>query len=305
MAGAGLLNGLATGVSYAREAYALPGLLWLIRLVPLLAFFMIGFPQSQMAWLAIGLGIADWIRGVILLHRPQALFCDPAASNQGSAAQVLLSYSLVLAASVIMGLNPIVDRIIAERCGVGAISILETGERLYGILAGLATMGLMTVLLAQLSKQQQVNADDPAWPAMLKFIRCWILFWLLAGLGAGYWGLDFWLDRLTPLSPVQSQAAKGVYWLYLMGLPAFVLGVAYVKRLQAGAHFNVMVFTSILAVILNIPASLALAAAMGIPGIALATTLIYILNCAVLLGFVRYYRAKDLRVQRTRPSTGA
>ena len=114
---------------------------------------------------------------------------------------------------------------------------------------------------------------------------------MLLGIAAGLWGLDLWLAGATPLTPSQSASVKAVYWCYLMGLPVFILGMIYIKRLQSRTQFQVLVFIAILAVGLNIPISLFLAGRMGVPGIALATTLIYAINSLVLIGFERRYRS--------------
>jgi peptidoglycan biosynthesis protein MviN/MurJ (putative lipid II flippase) len=82
----------------------------------------------------------------------------------------------------------------------------------------------------------------------------------------------------------QARASLWVYGYYLAGLPFFVLILVYVKRLQALQRWWVMVVTSSVTVALNIPLSLALRQWMGVPGIALATTIILGINCAILMG---------------------
>lgn len=305
MSGAGLLNGLATGVRHAQEAYLLPGLLWLVRLLPLAVFLITDAAGPRLVWLALGLGAADWIRGLILIHGP--VFTSPEKDQPASGAirAAIRSYVTVLTASVIMGLNPIVDRVIAQRIGSGAVSILETGERFYSILGSLATMGLMTVMLTRLSRQPHPDESRQKPTGMAKVLVGWSACWLLLGVAAGLWGLDLWLAGATPLSASQSASVKSVYWYYLAGLPAFILGAGYVKRLQARAHFQVLVFTSILAVGLNIPASLFLAGLMGVPGVALATTLIYAINSLVLIGVERRSRSNAFSDQGLPPATAA
>jgi peptidoglycan biosynthesis protein MviN/MurJ (putative lipid II flippase) len=303
MSGAGLLNGLATGVRHAQEAYLLPGLLWLVRLLPLAVFMVMDATSPRLVWLALGLGLADWIRGLILIHGPVFTARKINLKDSPPLRTSIRTYVTVLAASIIMGLNPIVDRIIAQHIGSGALSILETGERFYSILGGLATMGLMTVILTRLSRAPHMDKFRRKESSMTKSLIGWSSCWLLLGAGAGLWGLDLWLSGATPLSPSRSASVKAVYWYYLMGLPVFILGMTYVKRLQARTHFQVLVFTSILAVGLNIPISLFLAGRMGVPGIALATTLIYAVNSLVLIGFERRSRPKTASDRGLPPAT--
>jgi len=200
------------------------------------------------------------------------------------------SYGKVIAASVIMGLNPIIDRMIAGLSGPGAISILEAGERIYMTLASVGTIGMMTVLLTRLSREAAHAQLESNWPQTIQITAVWNGFWVLIGVGVGYFGLAWWLDAFTPLSPGDARAAQWVYWCYLIGLPAFIFGLTYAKRLQALQRWWVMVAIAVLSVVVNIPASLILRKWIGIPGIALATTLIYSINLLVLM-FVAHRNA--------------
>ena len=74
-----------------------------------------------------------------------------------------------------------------------------------------------------------------------------------------------------------------VYWFYLIGLPPFILTLTYVKHMQALQYLWVLVMTSTLAVMANILLSLTLRNLLGVPGIALATTFVYLLTCVVLM----------------------
>jgi hypothetical protein len=287
MSGAGVANGFATGSRLAQERYLLPGATWALRLIPLALFFVIGPQVDMLAWLAVGIGAADWLRFGCLTRGLTAHSSGVEPSGLAALASTYPTYAKVIAASVIMGLNPLIDRTIASLSGPGGISVLETGERLYMVLASLCTIGMMTVLLTRLSKDAFSDDLDANWPGILRLAGIWNGFWLVMGLAIGLWAVPWWLDTLTPLSGPQSAEAMRVYWYYLIGLPAFAFGLTYVKRLQALHRWWVMVGTSVLSVALNVPFSLILRQWMGIPGIALATTLIHFINCSLLMAAVR------------------
>jgi peptidoglycan biosynthesis protein MviN/MurJ (putative lipid II flippase) len=144
-------------------------------------------------------------------------------------------------------------------------------------------MGLMTVLLTRFSKEASKGRLESEWHHKLRMIALWCLAWMIAGAAAGYWGLDWWLLKGTALRPDQCTAVKQAYWYYLIGLPLFTVGVVYAKRLQALHRTTILVWTSVLAVILNLIASLILRTVLGIPGIALATSLVYTVTSIVLI----------------------
>ena len=283
MSGAGIANGFATGALYAGENYILPGLTWSLRLIPLTIFLMSGPGSEKLVWLAVGIGLMDWVRFALLGSRAISKRTDNDRASLKTLANSFAAYSKVMAASMIMGLNPIIDRMIARLNGPGGISILESGERIYMMLASVCTIGMTTVLLTRLSREAAADRLEANWARTIFLAGLWNGFWLLVGFALGWWGLALWLDAFTPLSVADSRAAQWVYWSYLIGLPAFAFGVTYVKRLQALQRWGVMVATSVLSVIINIPLSLLLNSWIGIPGIALATSIISFVNCGVLI----------------------
>lgn len=283
LAGAGIANGFCTGIHYAAERYLAPGLTWALRLIPLTIFILAAPQASKLSGLAIGIGLTDWARFALLLRRSGPHARGGVGRPLKSLATAFPTYAKVIAASVIMGLNPIIDRMIAELSGPGSVSILESGERIYLMLASLSTIGIMAVLLTHLSREVASDQLETNWPRTIRLAAAWSGFWILVGFGIGFWALTAWLNGFTPLAAEDCRTAQWVYWYYLAGLPAFAIGITYVKRLQALQRWSIMVGTSLFSVTANIPASLILRHWMGIPGIALATTLIGCVNCAVLI----------------------
>lgn len=284
MMGAGIANGVFSGILYVQERYAPTGFTWALRFIPLIALVIMHPSQEPLPWLALGIGAMDWLRCAILIC------CSRASRAKGEAIDLKLfvnryrtTYGTVLIAMLVMGFNPLVDRLIAKLSGPGGISILDASDRLYCILGVLCTMGLMTVLLTRFSKDAIKGRLESGWHHVLRMIALWCLAWMIAGAVAGYWGVDWWLTKGTVLSPDQCTAVKQAYWYYLIGLPVFTLGVVYTKRLQALHRTTILVWTAVLAVALNLIASLVLRIALGIPGIALATSLVYTVTAIVLI----------------------
>jgi peptidoglycan biosynthesis protein MviN/MurJ (putative lipid II flippase) len=284
MTGAGLANGVFSGILNVQERYAPAGFTWALRFIPLIALAMMHPLPRPLPWLALGIGVMDWLRCAVLIR------CSRSSRANGEAIDLKqfvnryrTNYGTVLAAMLVMGLNPLADRLIAGLSGVGAISILDASERVYGILGTLCTIGLMTVLLTRFSKEASKGRLESEWPHLLRMIAVWCLAWMLAGGVAGHWGLGWWLSKATVLNAHQCATVKQTYWCYLFGLPVFVLGVVYAKRLQALHRTAILFWTAVLAVTLNLASSLVLRSILGIPGIALATSLVYTVTAAVLI----------------------
>lgn len=282
LSGAGMANGLASGLLLSHERFALPGITWALRLLPVAVFFIFRPSEHSLAWLAIAIGMADWLRLFIL----SAYATSPAPKTPLSGFSSILSafpaYGIVLGAAAIMGLNPIIDRLIAQISGSGAISVLEAAERAYGILATLCTIGISSVLLTYFSKKANHGAIRLEWRKIVRFIMMLCALWICAGVVLGHWGLGMYLDRFTPLSAIQSDMVKRTYWFYLAGLPVFVFVLVHIKRLQAMQQWWAMLISACLGVGLNIPLSLLFRRWLDVPGIALATSVV---NLFVLFFF--------------------
>jgi peptidoglycan biosynthesis protein MviN/MurJ (putative lipid II flippase) len=283
MAGAGLANGVATGQWHARERYAVPGFSWSFRLIPLLAWLAAGPTAETLPLLATGIGVADCLRCALLISGIRRQPHDPGPAGTLFPKSFIVTYGTVIITALINGLNPLIDRIIANLSGPGGISILEAGERIYMMLAALSTMGIGMVLLTRLSQDAANGTLNENWPKVLRFTALWVFCWLAMGVLIGFGALHWWLGTAAGLDPGQLHASVWVYGYYLAGLPFFALALVYVKRLQALQQWWVMVVTATLTVALNIPLSLFLRKWMGIPGIALATTGIYMVNCVILI----------------------
>jgi peptidoglycan biosynthesis protein MviN/MurJ (putative lipid II flippase) len=184
---------------------------------------------------------------------------------------------------VIMGLNPLVDRFIAQLSGPGSLSILDTAERVYAVLGVLCTIGLTTVLLTRFSQKASIGRLDHGWRRTLTLIAIWSLAWIIAGAAVGHWGLPWWLSRIAALKAHQCADVTEAYWYYLVGLPVFIVGVVYTRRIQALHRTSILVWAAGLAVVLNLIASLALRSALGIPGIALAKIPVHTATALVLI----------------------
>jgi peptidoglycan biosynthesis protein MviN/MurJ (putative lipid II flippase) len=276
MSGAGIANGFAAGVLHAHSRYHLPGLSWVLRLIPFCLFVAARQPVERLHFLAAGIGLADWLRLVLLIaFRPK-----PAPSHRLWGATAFLkrhlsNYLALATAMVLMGLNPIIDRLIAQASGPGSLSILDAGDRLYGILSTLSTIGVMTVLLTRLSQAASGKTLDKEWPAVIKMVIVWSGIWLVVGVMIGYGLFGEWLSDTTSLSEFESRSVQFTFWYYLPGLIPFTISIACIKRLQAVQRNWILAILSASMVALNIPASLALRAVLGVPGIALATSIVY------------------------------
>ena len=284
MMGAGIANGVLSGVLHVQERYAPSGVTWALRFVPLLALLTIRPSIDALPWLALAIGAMDWLRCAILIHCSRRGSLSNNAVNLGYfISRFRTTYGTVLLAMVIMGFNPLADRFIAQLSGPGGLSILDTAERVYAMLGVLCTIGLMTVLLTRFSQKASIGRLDHGWRRTLSLVAVWSLAWMIVGTAVGHWGLDWWLSRMAALDARQGADVTQAYWYYLIGLPVFIAGVVYTRRIQALHRTSILVWAAGLSVVLNLIAGLVLRSVLGIPGIALAKIPVHTATALLLI----------------------
>ncbi|MGX2029168.1 MULTISPECIES: lipid II flippase MurJ [Methylocaldum] len=272
MVGAAVYASFPSGILNARDKYALPGLLWGLRVIPLLFWGVVRPEAEELGWLMFGIGCADLVRAFWLDRR--ALHQD-FPSEQGGWSS-LDSYIPVVLASIFSGLNPIVDRFIAVLAGEGAVSVLEVGERFYGLLATFATIGVMNLVLVRLSQACDCATFESLYQRLTKIAVLWAAAWTLLGW-SGWVILGDWLmAHVIRVTPEQVSVINSVYFCNLIGLPAFILGLVGARAYLARGWQRSLIRLSILSVIVNAGLSLILFYIFGVPGIALATSSVYI-----------------------------
>lgn len=273
MAGSGILAGFYTGLLHADHRFGITGVLWLVRLAPLALLLILPHAPNSIGWLALGIGLADLCRCLALRRLVAARIRSmrPLSVCPSSRLGTLLHYLPILSASAITGLSPLIARSIAGFGENGDIAILDTAERISGIIGTLSTIGLMNVLLVSLTRIEARGDLPKLWPRILLAVFLWSALWLIAALAIGG-SIEEWLERYARLRPDQARATITTYIYYAYGLPAFILGLAAVRHLLAVGGGRILIPVAIVSVLLNGLLALALFNAIGISGIALAST---------------------------------
>jgi peptidoglycan biosynthesis protein MviN/MurJ (putative lipid II flippase) len=289
MAGSGILAGFYTGILHTRRRFAVTGLLWLVRLAPLALFAVLPARTESISWLTAGIGLADLCRCLAL----RRLAADSIGTTREASEnprrlriRAFSHYLAILGASAISGLSPLIARWIAGFGENGNIAILDTAERIYGILGTLSTIGVMNVLLVSLTRLHAHGGLGRAWPRVLAAISAWSLVWLAVALALSS-PLPELLVQYSRLSPHQARETTEVYLCYAYGLPSFIVGLAGVRHLLATGGGRLLAPIAIASVLLNAALAAALFDALGLAGIALASTVTYSIIAVALLILLR------------------
>lgn len=237
---------------------------------------------------AVGLCVGEAGRGLLLAAtlperplQPADLTLDRVSSRR----EFLRSASALLTATVIVAVNPLVDKAVASREGVGGVTLIELAEKLFYVpmvLLFSAVTVVSGVVWGRLRGDLRAVGAD---------------FWRVQRLAAGVstciaavavaLALLFGDALVDVLGLDRGVPFDTVFALYVLGLP-FALAASLSGRLLVilGETKQLPVLAAGL-VVLNLVADVVGAALFGVPGIALSSTLVRLVNAGAFLLLVR------------------
>lgn len=192
-----------------------------------------------------------------------------------------------LSSSLLNGINPLVDQYFSAQLFVGAISALNYGIKLPTFFIGIVSIALGNVLLPFFSKKAIDNLKGS-----FNLLKRIIKYSLLASITITVLGiaLSTPIVRLVfernAFQSSDSLIVSEIQQMYLLQIPSYVMGIVMVKFLTAINKNNFMVFTSAISLGLNIILNYVLIKTMGVYGLALATSLVSIVNSIILYKYI-------------------
>jgi len=274
-AGCGLFGGYLTGILHAHNKYLATGMTWLYRLLPLVLYWILSPQPAWLSWLALGIGLVDALRAHTLYRLTRTHRATRERKPAPLRMHLISHYWPAVLSAALPGLSPIISRAIAALDGAGGISLLETGDRLYGVIGGLATVGIMNVVLTHLSQSHANGSFEREWSRVIRLALGWSVLWLAIGLLAGYLAFDAGYWTLFQMDATAMSVTRDIYYYYTAGLPAFIVGIVYVRRLYATGNTSLLVPAAAASVTANAIGGYGLYWLLGLPGIALASTVVY------------------------------
>jgi putative peptidoglycan lipid II flippase len=210
-------------------------------------------------------------------------------------APIRAQYLPLVTGAAMMSGTVLVDQMMAARLGAGSIALLSYAGKILAIMIGLGAMPLGTALLPSLSRQ--VAAED--WTGLRHTIRTWtrLLILVTVPLTAFLLLESRHLIAIVfehgEFTAADTDAVASLQSLYALQIPFHFLGILGVRTLSA-LHLNrviLMIATSNF--VANIALNLLLMRWLGLPGVALATSIVYI-SSTIMIFFtvVRHLRQR-------------
>lgn len=198
--------------------------------------------------------------------------------------QVIDQYLPMVAAAALMAGIALVDQAVAATLPPGSVATLGYGSKVVALVTGLGAVALGTAVLPHFSRM--VAAAD--WQQVRQTMRMFTLL-TLAATTALTLVLFFFSRPIVELvfqrgAFTESDALEvaQVQSLYALQLPFYGLGILYVRLLSSLGANRVLLGQAALCLPINAALDIALARVFGVAGIAVATSLMYIVAFCIL-----------------------
>lgn len=186
----------------------------------------------------------------------------------------------------LIGMNNFVDQFFAAQLVIGSITAINYGVKIPSFIAGILVMALGNVLLPYFSKE--VNEDiKKAFNSLFRILKAafiatsvFVTFIFIFSNKLIYYA--FQRGRFTGSDTV---IVSDIQRIFLVYIPFYVCSMILVKFLTSINKNNLMAWVSLLSLILNFVLDIVFIKPFGLYGLALSTTIVYIVNCVALLIF--------------------
>lgn len=199
--------------------------------------------------------------------------------------QVWGQYAPIVAGSFLMGSTSLVAQSMAAMLGSGSVSVLAYGSKITMLILGVGSLAVSTAVLPHFSRMVALGDWDNIRHTLLTYARLIVLVTLPLTFALIYFSepLVRLLFQRGAFVEADTKLVAWVQALYLLHVPVFVLGMLSVKLISALKANQALMWGSGVNLVVNIGCSYLLMQWMGIAGIALSISLMYLVSCSYLM----------------------
>lgn len=306
-----LLSGLATtwgAILNAHEQFSLaaiaPAIMACVTILALLAFtrsvnihaLAIGVVAGTVCDAALlGWGVAR--AGLRLLPGWRGL--TPALKTVG------YQYAPMLAGAALISSTEVVGQIMAASLGSGSVSILSYGNKIPMLLLGVSSMAASTAILPYFSEMVAARRWDDIRHTLFTYTRliAAVTIPLTIILVAFSEPIVELLFQRGAFTAAHTHQVAWVQSLALLQITPFALGILAVRLLSSLKANHILMWSSAISLVLSIVLNYVFMQLLGVAGIALATSLMYLVSMCFLYTMVfRQLRLESAGVSPYRTS---
>ncbi|NNK88856.1 MAG: virulence factor MviN [Flavobacteriaceae bacterium] len=240
--------------------------------------------------LAVGMLVGTGLQFIFILlvvrHRKLIQIDRPEFKNS-NVMIMIRQVPAKISASLINGLNPLVDQFFSAQLVVGSIAALSYGIKIPAFVISVIGMAIGNVMLPYFSKEA---AKDMAQTfrklrqimSVIIIVSVVVMIILIIG---SIDIISLLFEREAFLASDSIKVGR-IQQMYLLQLPFYITGLIMVKYLTSINKNYFMVLTSIISLVLNIGLNYVLIRYMDVFGLALATSLVSMVNSIILYIYI-------------------
>jgi len=285
------LSYLWAGVLNAGERFALPAVAPVF--VPLFAIVLI--LMRGKAWgifalvfgTVIGFGIETLSIGYALKLRGISL--RPRFRSIGPDMRIVIGqYLPMIAGGLLMGSTELVDKAMAGALASGSVASLNYGNKVIVLILGLATSAIGTAILPYFSRM----VGKKSWDDIRKTLNFYLL--LIFAFTVPLALLIFWFS--VPLVSIifqrgaftadDTRIVASVQAFFSFQIPFYIAGIMLARLVSSLRANHILMWAALLNIIANVGFNILFIYLIGLKGIALSTSLVYMISFLFLWFFV-------------------
>jgi putative peptidoglycan lipid II flippase len=223
------------------------------------------------------------------LQAPRFVFASPAwASFWGS-------IGIMSMGQVLMSLTSIIDQFFANGIGPGALSTLSYANRVLTLILGIGAMGITRAILPVLAKVRMQKGAD-----VDRLAYSWAKWVFVAGGIAaviGWFGSDLVVSLLFERGEFKEQntaEVAAVLKYSMFQIPFFMFSLTLANLMASKENYRILFFSSVNALTLKIVSAAVLIPLIGMLGLVMSTTIMYLGNSLLFFFVLKGYFKKTV-----------
>jgi len=285
-----LLSGMAilwTSVLNSEEHFGLAAIApSLVSLAPIVTLFLFK-PILGIFGLAVGTGLGFFLQVCLLGYALRRYgihlqLCWP--GKDPAVRQIIHQYWPITIGSVLLGSTGLVDQAIGAAIAPGSVAALSYGNRLISLITSVGAVALATAVFPYLAKMAAV-AD---WVGLRHTLGTYSRLILLITIPITIL-LYVFSESLTQIifqrgafNAEDTQLVSQIQTMYILQIPFYTLGLLFSRLISSLQANHILMWGALIGCILNVGLDYLLLQFMGVAGIALSTTLVYVASLAFL-----------------------
>lgn len=214
---------------------------------------------------------------------------------------VFQQFMPMAAGMILMSSTILVDQVMAATLEPGSVSILNYAGRIIALLTGVGAMALGTAIFPYFSKQAAENDWGSIRHTLIVYARLILITTIPLTILIIYFSyplIELIFERGS-FEASDTQRVAHVQIFYLFQIPFFVLGVVCARVLNALSKNQVLMAIGFSSLIINVAGNFILMEYLGVAGIALSTSIIYLTSLIIMI----YYINKFTRIKSHQNNT--